>query len=175
MSFMRDSSTSPRTALEFRLLSWDVHLQKFERGAEAIFDLGAARAVLERTTGFRDIEPGIGEVVGDGYAEVYYGPEPSSDVMVAVRAGSPTVLDLIGRLTSELRMTVFFPNESGFGLAVLGSSQAEDLPDRSWEGWENFGEAWRPPPAVVCEDAAELATVLRVSYEEWEAWAHRRN
>jgi hypothetical protein len=51
-------------------LSWDVHLLKFDREAEAPFDLGAARRLLERTSGFREVEPGVGEVEGDGYAEI---------------------------------------------------------------------------------------------------------
>jgi hypothetical protein len=129
----------------------NVHLQKFDRGAEATFDLGAARGLLGRTSGFREMEPGVGEVEGDGYAEAYYGIEPSSDVMVASRAGSP---------------------ETGWGVAVLGRSHVDDLPDASWEGWENFGEGFRPPPPVVCEDAEELVAALRSSFERWQAWAH---
>jgi len=131
--------------------------------------------LLGQTTGFRDIDPGVGEVVGNGYAEVYYGAEPSSDMMVAVRAGSPAVIELICKLAADHQMTVFFPTDSGWGLAVLGSSQAEDLPDRSWEGWENFDERSRPPTAVVYEHAEELATALRSSYDGWEAWAHGGN
>ena len=69
-------------------------------------------------------------------------------------------------------MTVFFPTESGLGAAVLGASQVDDLPDGSWEGWESFGEAFRPPTPVVCEGAEELAAVLRSSYDFWQTWAH---
>jgi hypothetical protein len=86
-------------------LSWDVHLLKFDREAEATFDLGAARRLLERTSGFREVEPGVGEVEGDGYAEIYYGVEASSDLMVAARGSSPSaVIQLICELAAELRM-----------------------------------------------------------------------
>ena len=70
-------------------------------------------------------------------------------------------------------MAVLFPTGNGFGLAVLDPSLAEELPDRSWEGWENVGEAFDPPPAVVCKDADELAVILQSSYDDWEEWAHR--
>jgi len=79
-------------------LSWDVVLQKFDRGSEATFDLNGARSLLGRTRGFRELEPGIGEVEGRGYAEVYYGAEPSSDVMVSARGRSPEVIELICEL-----------------------------------------------------------------------------
>jgi hypothetical protein len=46
------------------------------------------------------------------------------------------------------------------------------VPDASWEGWGNFGEGFRPPPPVVCEDAEELVAALRSSFERWQAWAH---
>jgi hypothetical protein len=160
-----------RSALRSGLLSWDVVLQKFDRKGETTFDLGAARRLLGRTRGFRDVEPGVGEVEGDGYAEVYYGVEASSDVMVSVRASSPEVIQLICEFAAELRMTVFFPTQSGLGAAVLGASQVDDLPDGSWEGWESFGEA---PTPVVCEGAEELAAVLRSSYDFWQTWAHGR-
>jgi hypothetical protein len=117
-------------------LSWDVHLQKFDRQAEATFDLGVARRVLGRTSGFREVEPGVGEVEDDGYAEVYYGVEPSSDMMVAARSSSSGVIRLICELAAELRMAVFFPTETDWGVAALGVSQVDDLPDSSWEGWE---------------------------------------
>jgi hypothetical protein len=157
-------------------LSWDVHLLKFDREAEATFDLGAARRLLERTSGFREVEPGVGEVEGDGYAEIYYGVEASSDLMVAARGSSPSgVIQLICELAAELRMAVFFPTEPDWGVAVLGVAQAGDLPDRSWNGWENFGEGFRPPTPVVCEGAEELAAVLRSSYDHWHTWAHGRD
>ncbi|MFL5926204.1 MAG: hypothetical protein ACJ77E_04650 [Gaiellaceae bacterium] len=154
-------------------MSWDVLLQKFERGAEATFDHGAARALLGRTSGFRQLEPGVGELEGDGYAEVYYGAEPSSDVMVAVRVGAPGVIDLVYRLAAELRMAVFFPTETDWGVAVLDQAQVDDLPDSSWHGWESFGDGFTPPTPIVCEDAAELGAALQSSYNGWQAWAHR--
>jgi hypothetical protein len=153
-------------------LSWDVHLQKFDRQAEATFDLGAARRLLGRTSGFCEVEPGVGEVEDDGYAEVYYGVEPSSDVMVAARGSSSGVIRLICELAAELRMAVFFPTETDWGVAVLGVSQVDDLPDRSWEGWENFGEGFRPPTPVVCDGLEDLAAVLRSSYDHWQTWAY---
>jgi hypothetical protein len=156
-------------------LSWDVVLQKFERGAEATFDLDAAKVLLRQTSGFRDIEPGICEVVGDGYAEIYYGAGPSSDIMVAVRAGSPALIELICKLAAALQMTVFFPTDSGWELAVLSASQAEDLPGRSWDGWEHFDEELTPPTAVVYEHTMKLASALRVSYDAWEDWARQGN
>jgi hypothetical protein len=33
-------------------------------------------------------------------------------------------------------MAVFFPTETDWGVAALGVSQVDDLPDSSWEGWE---------------------------------------
>jgi hypothetical protein len=154
-------------------LSWDVHLQKFDRQAEATFDLGVARRVLGRTSGFREVEPGVGEVEDDGYAEVYYGVEPSSDMMVAARSSSSGVIRLICELAAELRMAVFFPTETDWGVAVLGVSQVDDLPDRSWKGWDNLGEGFRPPTPVVCDGPEDLAAVLRSSYDHWQTWAHK--
>lgn len=154
-------------------MSWDVYLEKFDRGAEATFDLGAARRVLGRTTGFREVEPGVGEVEDDGYAEVYYGVEPSSDVMVAARGRlSPGVIRLICELAAELRLAVFFPTETDWGVAVLDVSQVDDLPDGSWAGWENFGEGFRPPTPVVCAGLEDLAGVLRSSFDHWQTWAY---
>jgi hypothetical protein len=112
------------------VVSWDVHLQKFDQGAEANFDLAAAKRVLRGTGGFREAEQGVGELVGGGFAEIHHGAEPSSDVMVSVRAASPAVSRLIYDLAAELRMVVFFPTERGWGVAVVDESQAGDLPGR---------------------------------------------
>jgi hypothetical protein len=100
-----------------------------------------------------EVEPGIGEIEGHGYAEIYYGVEASSDVMVSVRASSQEVIQLICDFAAELRMAVFVPTENSWGAVVLDPSLVDDLPDESWEGWENFGDGFRPPAAVVCEGA----------------------
>jgi hypothetical protein len=153
-------------------VSWDVHLQKFHQGAELNFDRDAAVKVLRRTTGFREAEPGVGEVVEGGYAAIYYGLEPSSDVMVSVRAASPTVFQLIYDLAVELRMVVFFPTAESWGAAVVEQPQDGDLPDASWEGWESFDDGFTPPTPVVCRSADDLAAALVPSYNGWETWAH---
>jgi hypothetical protein len=153
-------------------VSWDVHLQKFQQGVEMNFDRDAAAGVLRRTTGFREAEPGVGELVECGSAEIFYGLEPSSDVMVSVRAASPTVLQLIYDLAVELRMVIFFPTAESWGVVVVEQSQAGDLPDASWEGWENFDEGFTPPTPVVCRTANELAVALVPSYDGWATWAH---
>ena len=57
------------------------------------FDLELAERVLRRTRGFCEAEPGVGEIVEGGFAEIYYGSKPSSDVMVSIRASSATVPD----------------------------------------------------------------------------------
>jgi hypothetical protein len=154
-------------------VSWDVLLQKFDRGSEATFDLDRARELLRQTSGFCEIEPGVGEIDGDEYAEIFYGVEPSSDVMISVRAASPVVYELIWELAAHLRMAVFFPTEDDWRVAVLDRSQADDLPDASWEGWERFDDGFTPPDPFVCEDAEALASVLRSSYDGWHSWAHR--
>jgi hypothetical protein len=152
-------------------MSWDVHLQKFDQGAVVNFDLDAAKRVLRLTSGFREAEPGVGEIVEGGSADIYYGPEPSSDVLVSVRAASAAVLQLIYELAVELRMVVFFPTETGWGAAVVEQSQADDLPDASWDGWEDFDDGFKPPTPVVCRSADDFAAALVPSYEGWETWA----
>jgi hypothetical protein len=107
-----------------------------------------------------------------GYAAIYYGLEPSSDVMVSVGAASPRVLQLIYDLAVELRMVVFFPTAESWGAAVVEQSQAGDLPDASWEGWESFDDGFTPPTPVVCRSAGDLAAALVPSYTGWETWAH---
>jgi hypothetical protein len=161
-------------ALRSGALSWDVVLQKFDRRSEATFDLAAARRLLGRASGFCEVEPGIGEIEGDGYAEIYYGVESSSDVMVSVRAISQEVIQLICEFAAELCMAVFVPTENSWGAVVLDPSLVDDLPDESWEGWENFGDGSRPPTLVVCEGTEDLAAVLRASYDDWQTWAHGR-
>jgi hypothetical protein len=71
-------------------------------------------------------------------------------------------------------MAVFVPTETGWGAVVLDPSLVDDLPDESWEGWENFGDGFRPPTPVVCEASEELAAVLRSSYDDWQMWEHGR-
>ncbi|HEX3679481.1 MAG TPA: hypothetical protein VHU90_07155 [Galbitalea sp.] len=153
-------------------MSWDVHLQKFDQGREVQFDLQAAQKTLQRTRGFREAEPGIGELVEGGYAEIYYGSEPSCDMMVSVRAASSTVFQLIYDLAAELRMVVFFPTEKSWSAAVVEPSQSDDLPDRSWEGWERFDDGFTPPTPIVCSTADDLAAALVAAYGSWETWAH---
>jgi hypothetical protein len=154
-------------------VSWDVHLQKFDQGREVNFDLEVAQTILRRTRGFRAAEPGVGELVEGGSAEIYYGAEPSSDVMVSIRAASSTVFQLIYDLAAELRIVVFFPTEESWGAAVVEPSQSHDLPDLSWEGWENFDDGFTPPTPIVCSTADDLATALAPAYDSWETWAHR--
>jgi hypothetical protein len=154
------------------VVSWDVHLQKFQQGAEVNFDLDAAERVLRRTRGFCALEPGVGELVEGGYAEIHYGADPSSDVMVSVRAASPLALQLIYDLAVELRMVVFFPTDAGWGAAVVEQSQADDLPGPAWAGWQDFDAGFTPPKPIVCRSADELAAALAPSYQGWETWAH---
>jgi hypothetical protein len=152
-------------------VSWDVHLQKFDQGGEVNFDLEAAQKILRSTRGFRQAEPGVGELVEGGYAEIYYGFEPSSDVMVSIRAASSTAFQLIYDLAAELRMVVFFPTEESWGAAVVEPSQSRDLPDSSWEGWENFDDCFTTPTPIVCSTADDLAAALVPAYDSWETWA----
>jgi hypothetical protein len=156
-------------------VSWDVHIQKFDQGGEVNFDLEAAQRILRRRGGFRAAEPGVGELVEDGHAEIYYGAEPSSNVMVSIRAASSTVFQLIYDLASELRMVVFFPTEESWGAAVVQPSQSHDLPDPSWEGWENFDDGFTPPTPIVCSTADDLTAALVPAYDSWETWAHGDN
>jgi len=154
-------------------VSWDVHLQKFDRGAEVNFDREAAQRILRRTAGFHAAEPGVGELVEGGYAEIYYGAEASSTVMVSMRAASSSIaFQLIYDLASELRMVVFFPTEESWGLAVVEPSQSDDLPGPSWDGWENLDDGFTPPTPIVCSTADALASALRPAYDGWEGWAH---
>jgi hypothetical protein len=139
---------------------------------EANFDLDAARGILRRTSGFREAEPGVGELVDGGYAEIYYGAEPSSDVMVSVRVASRAVLQLIYDLAAELRMVVFFPTDESWGVATVERSRVGDLPGPSWEGWEDFDDGFRPPTPIVCRNADELAAALVPFYDSWATWAH---
>ena len=150
------------------------HLQKFDQGAVVNFDLELAERVLRRTRGFCEAEPGVGEIVERGFAEIYYGSKPSSDVMVSIRASSATVLQLIYDLAAELQMVVFFPTEESWGAIVVEQSQARDLPDPSWSGWEAFDEGFTPPTPIVCRNADELAAALVPAYDGWENWAHGR-
>jgi hypothetical protein len=152
-------------------VSWDVHLLKFQGGAEANFDLGAAEAVLRGASGFLGAEPGVGEL---GSSDIYYGPEPSSDVMVAVRAASPAVFQLIYDLAVELRMVVFFPTEASWGVAVVERSQVDDFPDASWDGWERFDDGFTPPAPIVCQSADDLGAALAPAYNGWETWSRGR-
>jgi hypothetical protein len=153
-------------------LSWDVLLQKFDHRTPATFDLDAARNILRRTNGFSEIEPGVGEVEGDGYAEIYYGTEPSTDVMIAVRVASPAVFRRGCELGVVLRMVLFFPTEPSWGIAVLDASQADDLPGSSWE---QFEDGFTRPAPLVCADREQLAAALKSSYDDWHAWAHGRD
>jgi hypothetical protein len=153
-------------------VSWDVHLQKFDGGAEVNFDLEAAQRILRQTRGFIAAEPGVGELVEGGYAEIYYGSEPSSTVMVSVRGASTAAVQVIYELAAELRMVVFFPTDESWGAAVVEPSQSHDLPGPSWEGWENFDEGFTPPTPIVCPTANDLAAALASSYGTWETWAH---
>jgi hypothetical protein len=154
-------------------VSWDVHLLKFDQGVVANFDLETAGRALRQTSGFRETEPGIGELVEGGFAEIFYGPEPSSDVMVSVRAASPAIWQVIYDLAAELRMVLFFPTEESWGAAVVEQSQARDLPDPSWEGWKDFDDGFTPPAPIVCRTVDELAAALAPAYTSWETWAHR--
>ncbi len=86
-------------------MSWDVVLVR-----DPSFDLERARELLGAAPGFEELEAGIGEVTGDGYAEVYYGAEPSSDIMVAVRTGSDTIFHLIPELAEQLGMRIVTPD-----------------------------------------------------------------
>ena len=153
-------------------MSWDVHLQKFDQGREVNFDLEAAQRILRRTPGFRAAEPGVGELVEGGYAEIYYGSEPSSNVMISIRTASSAVFQLMYELAAELRMVIFFPAEDSWGAAVVEPSQSHDLPHPSWEGWEDLDDGFTPPTPIVCSTADDLVAALVPAYDSWEAWAH---
>jgi hypothetical protein len=96
-------------------VSWDVHLQKFDQGREVNFDLEVAQRILRRAPGFRTAEPGVGELVEGGYAEIYYGSEPSSNVMISIRTASSAVFQLMYELAAELRMVIILPRRGQLG------------------------------------------------------------
>ena len=102
-------------------MSWDVALVR-----EGTFDLGRARELLAAQPGFEEVEPGMGEVTGDGYAEIYYGDEPSSDIMVSVRVGADTIFRLIADLAQQLELRIVTPE--GLGLPLTESY-------RRWSDW----------------------------------------
>jgi hypothetical protein len=127
--------------------------------------------LLHKTDSFRELEPGVGEIESDGIAELYYGIAESSDLLVAVRVASPTILQLIQDLAVELGMVVLFPSDGGWTAAVTGQAQAADVPEASWEGWERLGE---PPKLIICRTQADLAAALAAAYGDWERWARPR-
>jgi hypothetical protein len=152
-------------------VSWDVVLLRFRDGAPATVDVDEAERVVLSGSGVNLIEPGVAEITGDGVADIHFGGE-SPEIMFFVFAGSPTVTQLIHRIASEFQMVVFFPTTEGWGAAVTDDPAAADLPDSSWNGWEDFGEDFDPPIPAVCRTPQDLDAVFGGSYSTWEDWAH---
>ena len=94
---------------------------------------------------------------------------------MSVRASSSAVTGLIYELARELHMVVFFPTRVGWGAAVVAETAGQELPDRSWSGWEDFDDGFDPPAPALCRTAADLAKALAGPYDDWAAWAHRRD
>ena len=156
-------------------VSWDVVLLRFEDGAAVAFDPDEAKRIVLAEKGVRETEPGVAEVTGDGVAEIHFGGQ-SPEIMFFVYACSPTVTHLVYELARALRMVVFFPTGpgGGWGAAVIEEAAAEAMPNRSWSGWRDFADDFRPPDAALCPSVAGLDAVLGGAYGEWEDWAHRQ-
>jgi hypothetical protein len=156
-------------------VSWDIVLLRFQDGAAVAFDGDEARRIVLAEPGIRETEPGVAEVTTDGIADIHFGGE-SPEIMFFVFSGSATVTQLVYELARALQMVVFFPagSDDGWGAAVVEATAAEAMPDRSWSGWEDFGEDFGPPDAALCPTVADLDAVLGGSYGEWENWAHKQ-
>jgi hypothetical protein len=88
------------------VMSWDVHLQKFDQGAAVNFDLEAAERVLRRSSGFRVAEPGVGELVEGGSAEIYYANRVAAHLRPGVEVADGRLLPDRGELGRRCRRAV---------------------------------------------------------------------
>src|SRR4051812_13920429 len=154
---------------------WGNVLLRFQDGDAVAFDPDEVKRIVLAEKGVREIEPGVAELTTDGVADVYFGDQ-SPEIMFFVFAGSATVTQLVYELARALQMVVFFPADSGdgWGAAVVDATAAEAMPDRSWSGWQDFGEDFHPPDAALCPTVADLDAVLGSAYGEWENWAHKK-
>src|SRR4051812_20923513 len=169
------SAAGGRAARYGYRVSWDIVLLRFQDGDAVAFDPDEVKRIVLAEKGVRQIEPGVAELTTDGVADIYFGDQ-SPEIMFFVYAGSPTVTRLVYELARGLEMTVFFPisSDSGWGAAVIERAAGEAMPDRSWSGWQDFGDDFRPPDAALCPTVADLDAVLGRAYGEWEEWAHRQ-
>jgi len=88
-------------------VSWDIVLLRFRDGDAVAVDADDARRIVLAAEGVREIEPGVGEVVTDGVADIHFGGQ-SPEITFFVYAGSPTVTRIAHELARELQMVVFF-------------------------------------------------------------------
>ncbi len=154
-------------------MSWDVVLLRFRDRAVASFDFDDAKRIVRSADGARETESGIAEITDSGVADIYFDGE-SPEILFSVYASSPAVTGLIYELARELEMVVFFPLfPDGWGAAVVNEAAGQELPDRSWSGWQDFDDDFDPPEPVVCRSAADLAAALAGPYGDWAEWAHR--
>jgi hypothetical protein len=153
-------------------VSWDIVLLKFRDRDVVPFDVDDARRIVLSTEGARETEPGVAEIATGGNADIYFGDE-SPEIMLSVFASSPRVTDLVYRLARGLEMVVFFPTmPDGWGAAAVEETAGQELPDRSWSGWQDLGDDFDPPEPIVCRNAAELEAAVAGSYSRWAEWAH---
>jgi hypothetical protein len=153
-------------------VSWDIILLRFRDHDVVPFDADEARRIVLSTPAVREAAPYVAEIAHEGIADVYFDAK-SPEIMLSVYANSPAVSDLIYRLARELEMVVFFPRRDGWGAAVVEEIADVELPDRSWDGWQDFDDDFQPPEPIVCRNAADLATALAGPYGDWADWAHK--
>jgi hypothetical protein len=153
-------------------VSWDVLLLRFRDRDVIPFDSDDARRIVLSTDGARETEPYEAEITTDGIADIFFG-SGSPEILLSVFANSPRVTGLIYELARELEMVVFFPTTpGGWGAAVVEGAAGQELPDRSWSGWQDFGDDVDPPEPVVCRNAGDLHAAMGGSYSDWADWAH---
>jgi hypothetical protein len=153
-------------------VSWDIFLLKFRDRDVVPFDVDDARRIVLATEGAHETEPGVAEIASAGIADIYFDAK-SPEIMLSVFANSPRVTDLIYRLSRELEMFVFFPTmRDGWRSVVAEETAGQELPDRSWSGWQDFGDDFDPPEPIACRNAAELEAALTEPYGKWAEWAH---
>jgi hypothetical protein len=152
-------------------VSWDVVLLKFRDRDVVPFNIDDARRIVLSTDGARETDPCVAELTSGGIADIYFDGE-SPEILLSVYASSPRVTGLIYNLARELEMVVFFPMRDGWGAALVEGTAGNQLPDRSWSGWQDFDDDFDPPEPVVCRNAAELEIALAGPYDDWAEWAH---